>query len=223
MKLKNQNKSKSIIIVIVALIAIILIAALVIGGIYINKVVEQQKQDEEDQVVRRIAISIVPKTEYYIGDELDLTGLKIQVIAGTNEYSYFVSYPNSDLLVSGFNSSVANDALPITVSYQGFTTTFNVKIKEHASASPILERIEISDNFQTTYDKGYWNDYGPITKDVKLTLVYSDGSVVENIALKHKYIYGFTQVTSAGTTQITIKYSDGTTTVELPITITITE
>lgn len=221
MKLKSQKKSKSIII-IVAIIALVLIAALVIGGIYINKMIEKQKQDEENQQISKIAISIVPKTEYYIGDELDLTGLKIQVIAGTNEYSYFVSYPDSDLVVSGFDSSVANDELPITVSYKGFTATFNVKIKEHASASPVLERIEISDNFQTTYDKDYWNDYGPNTKDVTLTLVYSDGSVVENVQLKHKYIYGFTTLEAAGTTQIIIKYSDGVTTVELPITITIT-
>lgn len=221
MKLKSQKKSKSIII-IVAILALVLIAAVIFGAIYINKMIEEQKQDEENQVVRKIAISIVPKTEYYVGDELDLTGLKIQVIAGTNEYSYFVSYPNSDLVVTGFDSSVANDELPITVSYQGFTATFNVKIKEHASATPVLERIEISDNFQTTYDLEEWNNYGPNTDNVTLTLVYSDGSV-DNVQFKHKHIYGFTNLSAAGTTQITIKYSDGVTTVELPVTITITE
>lgn len=222
MKLKNQKKNKTLIIV-VGILALVLVAALVVGGIYINnKITEEQKQEEEDKAVRRIAISIAPKTEYYVGDELDLTGLKIQVIAGTNEYSYFVSYPNSDLVVTGFDSSVANDELPITVSYQGFTATFNVKIKEHASATPVLERIEISDNFQTTYDLEEWNNYGPNTDNVTLTLVYSDGSV-DNVQFKHKHIYGFTNLSAAGTTQITIKYSDGVTTVELPVTITITE
>ena len=135
MKLKSQKKNKSVIIIVVIL-ALVLVAALVVGGIYIsNKIAEEQKQEEEDKAVRRIAISIVPKTEYYVGDELDLAGLKIQVIAGTNEYSYFVSYPNSDIVVTGFDSSVANDELPLTVSYQGFTATFNVKI---ISICPVL-------------------------------------------------------------------------------------
>lgn len=222
MKLNSRKKSNPLVIIIL-IVAIAIIAALVAGGIYLTKLNEQQQQDEEDRAIQNIAISILPKTEYYIGDDLDFTGLKIQVVAGTNEYSYFVTYPNSELVVSGFDSSVANDALPITITYQGFTATFNVKIKEHASASPVLVGLEVSDNFKTTYKLDEWNRTGPDSSGVSLTLIYSDGSRVENIALKSKYIYNATQQASAGTTEIVIKYSDGTTTVELPITITLTK
>lgn len=219
MKLKRKKNILPIIIIIV----VIIIAAAVATGIFINKRATEIEQDNQDREIQGIAISIVPKVEYYIGDSLDLSGLMIQVIAGTNEYSYHVTYPNAELQISGFDSSVANDALPITVTYQGFTATFNVKIKEHASATPVLVGLEVSDNFKTTYKLEEWNRTGPDYSGVSLTLIYSDGSKVENIALKSKHIYNATQQASAGTTEIVIKYSDGTTTVELPITITITK
>lgn len=219
MKIKRKKNIWPIIIIIV----VVVIAAAVTAGIFINKRATEIEQDNQDREIQGIAISIVPKVEYYIGDSLDLSGLMIQVIAGTNEYSYHVTYPNAELQISGFDSSVANDELPITVSYKGFTATFNVKIKEHASASPVLEKIEISDNFKTTYKLDEWNRTGPDYTGVYLTLIYSDGSKVENIQLKAKHIYNAVQQSAAGETEIVIKYSDGVTTVELPITITITE
>ncbi len=213
--MKLKKKSNLSVVIVIAVLLVVSVSVGLLIWINVNK-------EEDTPVLQEIVISSLPQRKYYVGDSFDATGLTIQVVTENIDHTYFISYPDPDLIVTGFDSSVANDELPITVSYKGFTATFNVVVKEYAPPVPTLVGIEISDNFQTTYDKDYWNDYGPITKDVKLTLVYSDGTLVDDIALKHKYIYGFTTVESAGTTQITIKYSDGVTTVELPITITIT-
>lgn len=210
----RKDRNKRIILVLIVIIAVVLVAT--VAFLLIKNII---KDDNGDEIIG-IQVSYVPKSEYYVGEAFVPEGTLVQVVTKDTTYAYVVDYYNVSF--TGFDSAEPNDELPITVTYKGFTTTFTVKIKEIISAVPVLERIEISDNFKTTYDETRWNEYGPSIAGVTLKLIYSDGSVVENIPLKHKYIFGYTNAT-VGTTEIIIKYSDGTTLVELPITITITE
>ena len=65
------------------------------------------------------------KTIYKIGEQLDLTGLVVEA-SYSNQTSKTLSA--DEYTVSGFNSSVANDNLALTVAYQGKTAKFTVKV-----------------------------------------------------------------------------------------------
>lgn len=210
--------SKKKIILIVALLLVVVIALAVVIGISIkNKEIEEQ-----NKAIKGIAISTVPKLEYYVGDEFDPTGLQIQVVTEHSYYSKFISYPHADITVSGFDSSVAVEKQPITVKYKEYTATFYVTIKEPPVAKPRLQAIEVYD-FITTYTLSDWNTYGPNVRGGKITCIYSDGSVEGGVYLKASYIYGWKPLDAPGTTEITVKYSDGITSVETTVTITVTE
>lgn len=221
--MKIKSKKKSILIIVIVVIA--LIAILTLAGVFVGKTVTEQQQEEENREVRQIAISIVPNLNYYVGDTFDPTGLKIQVIAGANDYSYFVEYPNSELILSGFDSSVPNDALPITVTYQGFTATFNVSIKEKPvppTTKKELVSIKLSDNFNTTYSKNDWNFFGPTLDEVDIICTFSDGTE-ERVDMLYGYIKNPNLNLSVGTYDLIIEYTHGTKTVSTTVTITITE
>ena len=128
--------------------------------------------------------------------------------------------------ISGFDSSVANDSLPVTISYMGFETTLFVKIKDAKNeVPPYLVSIEIC-NLKTTYDMKYWNTYGPSASGAYIKLTYSDGSTYgdpDKTPLSRRNIYDYEKVDAAGTTQIRIKYSENGISKEETITITITD
>lgn len=217
--MKLRNKKKAIISIILVVTAIILLAC--VASFVMHQFIK--KQELKNQTVTGILISTPPKrTVYYVGEEFDPTGLQIQLIAGSNEYSKFISYGDPELTVSGFDSSVVNELLPITVSYKGFTATFNVKIKEMESTAPTLQSIEVI-GFTTTYSLKDWNMFGPESTGATIKCTYSDGSVIENIALKDRNISGVQRVNGPCTTEVTIEYNDGVTTVSTKVSITITK
>lgn len=221
MKLKRKNNKK---IVVIVLAVVVLLAVIGVIAWAANQTIEDNKLRE----VQEIIISNRPKSEYYVGESFDPTGLRLYAVAGTNEYSYFVDYPNSDIKISGFDSSVANDSLPVTISYMGLETTLFVKIKDAKNeVPPYLVSIEICD-FVTTYDMEYWNEVGPnpSASGAYIKLVYSDGSTYgdpDKTPLSRRNIYDYEKVTAPGTTQIRIKYSENGISKEETITITITE
>mgnify|MGYP003298100591 CR=1 FL=1 len=220
MKLRSKNSRKKSIISIIAILSAIIILVL-FATLAIQRLSNSSKL--EDQTVKDIFLTSPSKrTVYYVGEEFDPTGLQIQVIAGSNKYTRFVNYGDPELTVTGFDSSTVNEALPITVSYMGFTTTFNVQVKEHENVAPTLQSIDVI-NFKTTYSLKDWNMFGPESMGATIKCTYSDGSVVENIALKDKNISGVTQVDGPCTTEITVEYNDGATVVSTQVTITITE
>ncbi|WP_055427505.1 bacterial Ig-like domain-containing protein [Bifidobacterium aesculapii] len=71
------------------------------------------------------------KTEYEIGEALDLTGLKVNAVYESGETVEL--QPSDDAsagyVVSGFDSTVAGENKPVTVTYRGKSATFNVTIK----------------------------------------------------------------------------------------------
>ena len=88
------------------------------------------KETEKPVVtLESITISGPTKTEYKIGEELDLTGLV--VIAHYSDGSY---QEVTDYEVSGFDSAAAGEKT-VTVTYQGETVSFKITVKEDTASS----------------------------------------------------------------------------------------
>lgn len=216
----NNKKKKITIIVCVSLIvilAIVGIALLLLNG--------NNGNPTKENITTGISVYINPnKLEYYIGQEFDPEGIKLQVTNKNNEYTYIVDDLN-EMTFSGFDSSVANEALSVTVSYQGYSTTFNVVIKEYENPQPTLESIEVCD-LQTTYSVERWNKNGPNLYGSYLKLTYSDGSTkgsYEETPLLWDYVEPLSKVDGAGTTQMVINYIEGGVVVSTTVIITITD
>ena len=83
------------------------------------------KPEPDEPELTKIEVTAKPsKTEYFVDDEFDATGLKVKAVYsdGTKEDV------TKDAKLSGFNSSTAADSQKITVTYEGKTATFTVKI-----------------------------------------------------------------------------------------------
>lgn len=216
MKLKKKRSKVFNIILIVAGVALLgLIIGLIIHFI-------PDKQEEHDPYeIKNIQLSAYPsKSIYYVGEEFDPTGCRIQVLTYDYDLSYFVDY--TKLTFSGFDSSEVNDSLPITVSYRGFTTSFNVKIIEPPSDTPTLSSYEVCD-LKTEYRMNEWNEYGINVVGGTLKFIYSDGSVKENIYIQTIWCSGIVKVDEPCQIEITITYDDDGRLYQIPVTITITE
>ncbi|MCX8093629.1 MAG: IPT/TIG domain-containing protein, partial [Candidatus Goldbacteria bacterium] len=73
-----------------------------------------------------IAVTTPPnKTTYIIGEPLDITGM---VVTGTYDDLSTKQLPITESNISGFNSSTPIDPLVLTVTYEGKSTTFTVKV-----------------------------------------------------------------------------------------------
>lgn len=80
----------------------------------------------QDPNLDYIAVTHLPsKTEYVIGEEFDASGLEVTAFYDDSTYKVV-----SDYSLSGFDSSVVRESLPITVTYKEKTTSFTVKIKD---------------------------------------------------------------------------------------------
>ena len=140
------------------------------------------------------------KTEYEIGDELDLTGLVVTAHYSDGNEKVLSA---GDYEVSGFDSSTAGEKT-ITVTYQGKTETFTVTVKEAEKPVVTLESITVSGPTKTEYEI---DDELDLTGLV-VTAHYSDGS---EAAVEDYEVSGFDSST-AGEKTITVTYQDKTTT-----------
>ena len=172
-------------------------------------------------VVLGLHVAINPKLTYYVGEEFDPTGMRIQVITNEQYTSYFIDAPDDRLTITGFDSSAPVDEQVITVSFEDVSTTFTVKIKEMPSAKPVLESIEVL-NLRNTYSVDRWNNGGADLGGAKLKLNYTDGSSKE-IDLIGDYVSPLPWADAPGTLEITITYSETNVTKSVKVPITITE
>ena len=213
MKLKSRNNDKKKIIILVVL-AVILVAAIVTAIVVASAI------KKNNETITGIMISQQPSDiVYFVGEEFDPTGLVIQVLAKSNDVTYFVKHTDPELKITGFDSSVANEKLVLTVTYREFSTTLNVMIKEIPPQPPTAVSIKMSDNFRTTYPISWWNNYGPIFDGVELIVVYSDGSE-ESVPMQSYYCYEVNKVLSKpGETSFKVVYNG----FECWVTVTVTE
>ena len=219
MKLQSQ-KQKRTTAILIGVGAVVLIAAIVLAIVLL---VPNNDSGDGEMPLTTMGINIAsyPKTTYYVGEDFDTTGIKVQVVMSDQSKTYFVGA--SELTFSGFDNSVATDSLTITVGYKEYTATYEVKIKEKPVEAPILTGIRLDENFSTTDTLQAWNFRGPNFRDVNLICTYSDGTE-KSIPMQSNYASGIQRdLTSAGTTSFTIRYSEGGIQVETTVTITITE
>ena len=217
MKLQNK-KRKTIIVASVVAVVVLLIIGIVVG-------VTILKNDSTDTKDPYIIISTPASYRtYYIGDEFNPEGLRIQYVGPTNEESYFVDA--SKLEFSGFDSSVVNEALVITVSYKGYTTTYTVSVEEKPNPAPetkTIQSIALSDNFVKTYTQDDWAWGFVDLNNVTLTVTYSDGtSEIVPMLLRYFTNVKF-EVLEPGNYDLIIAYPDALTGVTTTVTITITQ
>lgn len=214
MKLQSKRNTKLIVaVVIIAIIIAIALAAVIITSI--------NNANNDEVVIKKIVVSIPPRIDYYVGEKFDAANLRIQVLM-TDGTFYFVDYPNSELKITGFDSSVVNDSVLLKIAYKGFETDFTVRIQERPSAAPVLKSVALSDNFQTTYTMKDWNRKGPNRDNVAIILIYSDGSEKRVPFLTENILDLDRNITSPCTTQFKVRYNDGGVIVETTVTVTIT-
>ena len=151
----------------------------------------------DEKILAGIAVSKQPtKTSYFVGENLDTTGLQLKL--SYNDGS--TSYATSGFTTSGYDSTKAGTKT-ITVTYQDKTATFNVTVKEKT-----LTGISVSKQPSKTI---YFIGENLDTTGLQLKLTYDDGST--------SYVSsGFTtngfSSTSAGIKTVTVTYSGKTTT-----------
>ena len=86
--------------------------------------------------------STTHKKEYKVGEELDVTDLTIEVTKSDGSKE---TVNVEKTMVTGFNSSVANPNQELTITYEGKTTTYTIKIEKGATP-PIPPTPEITPN-----------------------------------------------------------------------------
>ena len=161
----------------------------------INAYLNEKYSEKPEVTLESITVSGPTKTEYEIGDELDLTGLVV-----TAHYSDGSEAAVEDYEVSGFDSSTAGEKT-ITVTYQDKTTTFTVNVKE---AAPVvtLESITVSGPTKTEYKIGEELDLTGLV----VTAHYSTG---DEATVTGYEVSGFDSST-AGEKTITVTYQGKT-------------
>ena len=143
-----------------------------------------------------ITVTGPTKTEYKIGDELDLAGLVVTAHYSTGDEATVTGYE-----VSGFDSSTAGEKT-ITVTYQGKTAAFKVTVKETEKPVVTLESITISGPTKTEYKIGEELDLTGLV----VIAHYSDGSYQE---VTDYEVSGFDSA-AAGEKTVTVTYQGET-------------
>ena len=117
--------------------------------------------------IASISVNGLSKTEYMIGEELDLTGLEV-----TAHYSDGTSKPVAvgDCEVTGFDSSTAGEKT-IVITYEGKTETFIVTVKESVPAVTV-DSISVTGPTRKEYDIGEELDL----TGLEVIAHYSDGT-----------------------------------------------
>ena len=134
--------------------------------------------------IAKIEMEKIPKTDYYIGDNLDLTtdGTTIGTIKLTRQNGETQSIPLNDAKVSvtGFDNTQENTSLELTVSYteNGITedTSYTISVVDN------VETVQIENTPKTNYK------YGEPLDVSTGTLVISKGSQTQSIPMKDNMV-----------------------------------
>lgn len=206
LKKLTQKQKETILMIAIAVVAVIVIV--VIGVLVMtggngdsngsntgdggspsgdNNTGDEGDDDKVPEGVRLFNIASAPtKTVYFVGDELDCTGMELHYRDASND-PYYVNYEDDPdaFEITGFDSSVPVEQQVITVTCQGFSDTFIVEIKAIQSGTPKLVSIHFSTYPQQIYSvDDTFNYLGGV-----LTCTYSDGST-KDIELMPEYMYG---------------------------------
>jgi hypothetical protein len=231
---KQKETILMIVIGVVALIVIVLVGLLVFNG---NDIITSlgggsnngggstdfaPPTGVDSDEIKEMTISAEPnKTVYYVGENIDLSGLVvyIRLNRGSGVYDYYDDRLD-EFVVSGFDSSAPSDHQVVTVKYKENSVSFVVKIKEMPVASPSVQSITINPLPKTEYKVGG----SFIARTAKIVATFSDGSTQE-IALNRSHLSNWAEaIQTPGTHEIKVVYFDGNGGyAETTFTITVTE
>ena len=154
--------------------------------------------------VSSISITSYPdKASYFVGEELDLTGLAVEAYYSDDSTS---SVEVTLDMVSGFDSSVPG-AQTLTVTYDGCTTTFEVNVTE-----PTVSSISITSYpDKTSYFVGDELDLTGLAVEA----YYSDDST-SSVEVTLDMVSGFDS-SVPGVQTLTVTYSDCTATFDVEV------
>lgn len=202
--LKKPVNTKIVVAIVAAIILItVVVVALVVPAIKRN-----------GQLLDGIIIETTPiKTIYLIGEEADYNGLRVAV-SRKNGDTFIVRA--SDCEISGFDSTTAGYKT-INVVYEGFASSFSIKVEEPERPVSALKSISLKTLPKTEYKVGEWLD----TTGGMLVREYIDGTTAE-ITLVNSYVYGFGDIEGPGTYTLTVEYEENgiIETTEYQITVT---
>lgn len=193
-----------------------------------NNTGDEGDDDQVPEGVRLFNIASAPtKTVYFVGDELDCTGMELHYRDASNDPCYVNYEDDPDAFeITGFDSSVPVEQQVITVTCQGMSDTFVIEIKAVESETPKLVSIHFS-----TYPKQIYSVDDKFSYlDAVLTCTYSDGNT-KDIELIPEYMYGVGDVFDPsddhillpGEHTIQIEYYEDGVFVQTEYTITVTE
>ena len=181
-----MNKTKIIVISVLSVL-VVAILGVVLWSIFANT----------NKPTKINIVSISHKNEYYVGEQLDTSGLIVSLYSKDKELRILDS---DEYVVEGFDSSKAGD-LTLTVRYGEFTTQYTVTIKELPPEKPSYLSLEMYKMpTKIVYKIGEkLNVDGGFLK-----INYTDGSydIVELLPLM---TYGFSSEV-AGTVTVNVKY-----------------
>lgn len=151
-----------------------------------------------------INISSLPsKTQYAVGEKLDLTGLVVSAVYSDGSSSEVYSFTASPA-----NGTVLNEIgrQPVTVSYSGKKASFSVNVVQNAVSSISIKNYPTKMN----YIVGELLD----TTGLVLYAYYTDGSIIE---VSNGFTATPTRLASAGTQEITVGYQGKITTYSVTV------
>ena len=196
------------------ILAMILALTLVFGCIPTPVLAEETTIQTQASVIS-IAMDALPvKTEYQIGDALDITGgsLSVSYSDGTMQ-----TIELSADMVSGFNSTVAC-VQTLTVTYDGLTANFDIEVKDIPIQNDGSDILTVSEDAEitgirilSTPTKKYYicnQDEFDATGGL-LEIQYSDGSS-NTVTMTNDMISGFDNTTVGGIV-LTVHYENWTT------------
>lgn len=94
---------------------------------------------EETKEVTEIKVTLPTKTEYIVGEELDLTGMKVEAVYHDNTTEDVTE--KAEVKVTDFDSKKVGKQT-ITVTYEERTATFTVTVKEEEPENPLPENLD---------------------------------------------------------------------------------
>lgn len=153
------------------------------------------------RTVQSIRIATQPtKVRYFVGEDLDLTGLEVEALYQLHTEDVDVE----DVEVTGFDSSAAADDQVVTITYAGKTATFTVDVINKSVESIAMKTSVTKTNY-------YVGDELDIAGG-EIEVSYDDNSK-ETLALSETgvTVTGFDSVT-AGEKEVTVTYKEKTAT-----------
>ncbi|WP_084039359.1 family 43 glycosylhydrolase [Demequina sp. NBRC 110053] len=164
--------------------------------------VDPQEIETDDPSVESIAVTQpLTKTEYMVGDELDLDGLEVTATWTDNATTVL---SEDEYTVSGFDSSTAGD-VTVTVTYDedtSITTTFAVTVAEEPAT---VESIEVT-RLPTTTD--YMVGEGLDLAGLEVTATWTDSATT--VLSEDEYTVSGFDSSTAGDVTVTVTYDEDT-------------